>query len=99
MAIAVHHGGPQDGVHLSVEALTQTRHYAPKALRLRPAGLDPNTRPPEVWWVQLARYVFTPPQRDATGTKVGKFRHYTYTGMTQAPGPVAGDKEQPDWST
>jgi hypothetical protein len=87
MAIAVHHGGPQDGVHLSVEALTQTRHYAPKALRLRPAGLDPNTRPPEVWWVQLARYVFTPPQRD------------TYTGMTQAPGPVAGDKEQPDWST
>jgi hypothetical protein len=87
MAIAIHHGGPADGVRVPVEELTQTRHHAPISVR-DGAG-----------WVQLARYVFAPPQRDASGTKPGKFRHYTYTGTTQAKGPVPGIKNQPEWST
>lgn len=87
MAIAVHHDGPADNVRVPVEALTQTRYHATSADRQADG------------WVHLARYAFTPPQRDATGTRPGKFRHYYYTGVEQRKGPVLGDKAQPEWST
>ncbi len=88
MAIAVHHGGPADDVRLPVEQLTQTRFYATPQQRQTKG------------WIPLARYVFTPPQRDATGTRPGKFRDYTYTGEHQVMGPApADDDKHPEWST
>jgi hypothetical protein len=87
MAIAVHHDGPADDKRIPVEGLTQVRYHATEATR---AGSG---------WIPLARYVFTPPQRNAAGTLPGKFRDYTYTGVEQRKGPVPGDKDQPEWST
>lgn len=82
----MHHGGPADKRRVAVEVLTQTRHYATEPARQRTG------------WIPLARYVFVPPQRDASGTKPGKYRHYQYTGTTQVQGPAPGDKTEPEWS-
>lgn len=87
MATAVHHGGPVDDKRIPVETLTQVRYHATEVAR---SGSG---------WVALARYVFTPPQRNAAGTGPGKFRHYHHTGVEQRKGPVPGDKDQPEWST
>lgn len=56
MALAIHEGGPADGLTLHAETAPQTRYYAPARKR---AVAD---------WVLLARYVFVPPRNGARCT-------------------------------
>lgn len=53
MAIAIHEGGPADGVRLSTPEQTPVRYHLPAADRARSG------------WLHLARYVFVPPRDGA----------------------------------
>ena len=80
MALAIHVGGPRDGDEQPCDGTPPVRYWAPVAARARDE------------WVDLARYVWRPPQDRAK-------RWYDYTGIEQKRGPIPGSKETPEWST
>lgn len=53
MALAIHEGGPQDGLKVKTTSAPHTRYYAPAEERKRRG------------WLTLSRYVFVPPRDGA----------------------------------